>query len=172
MASGNAWRTRRRGLANSRQPVAMRIVVSASLTPQQMKISARLLHVMRDLLAQGLDGRKLDLIAHAVEKTDLDFALRSQVNRMEVQQVRLDGKRLRAERRTIANIGHGLKALASNARPCDVNAVFGNKLLVASQVDGRYGIFRAIAASASGRPQNTERARQQMPRPPHAPLTA
>src|SRR5260370_41692285 len=164
MASGNAWRTRRRGLANSRQPVAMRIVVSASLTPQQMKISARLLHVMRDLFAQRFHRWKLDLIAHPVEKTDLDFALRRQLNGMEVQQVGLDGERVCAKRWPIANIGHGLKTLASNARPCDVNAIFGNKLLVASQVDGRYGIFRAIAASASGCPQYTERSCQPVPR--------
>src|SRR5258708_2327705 len=114
---------------------------------------------------------KLDLIAHPVEKTDLDFALRRQLNGMEVQQVGLDGERVCAKRWPIAYVGNGVEAFIAYARPCDVNAIFGNKLLVASQVDGRYGIFRAIAASASGRPQNTERARQQMPRPAHAPLT-
>src|SRR5260370_3879533 len=171
MASGNAWRTRRRGLANSRQPVAMRIVVSASLTPQQMKISARLLHIARDLFAQRVDRRELDLIAYSVEKTDLDFALRRQLNGMEVQQVRLDGKRLRAERRTIANIGHGIKTLVSYARPCDVNAIFGNQLFVARQIDSGYGIFPAVPAPASWRAQNTERTRHPVPRPPHPPLT-
>src|ERR1700686_4358609 len=82
--------------------------------PEQMKISSCLLHITRDLLPQRLHGRELDLIPHSIEKTDLDFALRRQLDRMKVQQVGLDGKRIGAKGRTIAHIRHGIKALVSH----------------------------------------------------------
>jgi len=40
-----------------------------------MKISSGRVHVARDLLAQSLDRRELDLIAQPVEKRNLNFAL-------------------------------------------------------------------------------------------------
>src|SRR5271166_6497548 len=100
-----------------------------------MKIPSRLLYIARDLLAQCLDRRKLDLIAYTVEKTDFDFALRRQFNRMKVQQVSLDGKRIRPKRGTIADVRDRIKALCLHARARDVNAIFGYKLFITRQID-------------------------------------
>src|SRR6266446_7598978 len=86
---------------------------------------------------------------------------------MKIQQVGLDGKRIAAKSRTVADVGDRVKAFVADARAGDIDAVFGNKFLVVRQIDGRDGIFRAISASPSGSRKNAERTRQQMPRPAH-----
>src|SRR5208282_1176330 len=130
-----------------------------------MKVSSSLLYIPRDLLAQRLHGRKLDLITQPIEEADFDFALRRQFEWMKVQQVRLNGKRICTKRRTIAHIRHGIKPLGPHARPRDIDAVLRHELFVARQVDGGHGVLRAITAPAPRRGQNTEWARQQMPSP-------
>ena len=66
-----------------------------------MKISSSLLHILCDLLAQCLDRRKLNFVAKPVEKGNLDFALRRQLDGMKIEQVRLDRKRLGSKRRRL-----------------------------------------------------------------------
>ena len=69
-----------------------------------MKISSSRLHVLRDLLAQCLDRRKFNFIAHPVEKANFDLALRPQLEGMKIEQVRLDRKLVGSKCRTIAHI--------------------------------------------------------------------
>src|SRR5450432_3824166 len=137
---------------------------------QKMKITARLPYIAADLLAQSFDRWEFDFIPQAFEETNLNFGLGRQVNRMEIQQVRLDGEQFCAKRRAIADVGDRIEALRAHSRPCDVDAVLGNQFFVARQVDGRHGVFRAVAAPASRRSQNAEWTRQKMPRPADAPI--
>ena len=51
---------------------------------EQVKISSRLLHILRDLLAQRFDRWKFDLLAQPIEKADLNFAFRCQFNGMKI----------------------------------------------------------------------------------------
>src|SRR5208282_6749414 len=91
---------RQRGQGGRKTPLGVwlptalsRSWVTASCGPsQQMEIPLRLLHVAANLLAQGLDRRKLDFIPQSLEETDLDLGLRRQFNGMEVQQVRFNRK--------------------------------------------------------------------------------
>src|ERR1017187_5035799 len=98
----------------------------ASSKSHQLKISSRLFHVASDLLTQRLDRRKLDFITHPVEKTDLELALRRQLNGIKVQQVSFDRKRIRSKRWTIAHVRDGIETLRLHARTCDVNAILGH----------------------------------------------
>src|SRR5580704_13319644 len=122
-----------------------------------MKIPSRFLNIPRDLLAQRLHRRKLDLIAHPVEKTDLDFALRRQIKGMKVQQVSLNRKRIRPKRRTIAHIRDRIEALLPNPRTRDINAILRDKFFIARQIDGRNGVLRAQPTPAARSAQNAER---------------
>src|SRR5438132_3360665 len=115
-----------------------------------MKIPPCLLHVASDLFAQCFHRRKLDLIAYASEKTDLDFALRRQLYGMKVQQVGFDGEGFCSKGWTIAYVCHGIKALGCHARPTDVDAVLGDELFIAREIDGWHSVFRAQAAPAPG----------------------
>src|SRR5579864_6134944 len=63
-----------------------------STKPKQMEISPGLLHIPRNLLAQSLDRRKLDLIPQSLQKADLNFGIRRQFERMKIQQMRFDGE--------------------------------------------------------------------------------
>jgi hypothetical protein len=42
---------------------------------QQMEVPSRFLDILRDLLAQRFDRRKLDFIAQAIEKKKLNLSL-------------------------------------------------------------------------------------------------
>ena len=73
-------------------------------------------------------------------------------------------KRIGAERRTIADVGDGIEALAAHPGARDVDAVFRDQFVVARQVDGGHGVFRSVAASAARGRENAERTCQQMTR--------
>src|ERR1700722_292303 len=135
-----------------------------------MEISSCLLYVAPDLLAQSLDRRKFDFIAQPIEKANLHLALRRQFDGMKVQQVSLDGKRIRSEGWAVSYIGYRIKAFCTHACPRDVDAILWNKFFIARQIDGRHRVLGAVAAAAAGRAQNTERTGQQMPRPAYSPL--
>src|ERR1700692_583614 len=133
-----------------------------------MKISPRLVHIVRNLFAQCFDGRKLDLISDPIEKADLHFALRRQFNGMKIEKVSFNGKRIRAKGRTITNVGYGLEALAPDLRPGDVDAIFRHKFFVTRQVDCGHSVLRTIASTAARRGENAKRTRQQMAGATHA----
>ncbi len=59
---------------------------------QQMKISARLLHIATNLFAQCFHAGKFDFIPQSLQKANLNFRLRSQFDGMKVQQVRFNGE--------------------------------------------------------------------------------
>src|SRR5208282_706227 len=88
--------------------------------------------------------------------------------RMKIQQVRLNGKRIGAKGGPVADVRDRVKAFVAHAGAGYVDAVFRHEFFVARQVDGGDGVLRSIAASASGGGKNAERTRQQMPRPAHA----
>src|SRR5271157_1259510 len=83
---------------------------------------------------------------------------------MKVQQVAFDGERVRPKRRPISDVGHRLKTLAADAQPRDVNAIGGNKLIVAGEVEGRHSVPLSIASSAARSGEDTERPSQQRAR--------
>src|ERR1700739_99827 len=70
--------------------------LSTSRRRGQMKIPPRLLHISCNLLSQRIDRRKLELLSNALQKQHLDFGLRRQFNRMEIQKVGLDRERIGA----------------------------------------------------------------------------
>src|SRR5271157_1974255 len=83
---------------------------------------------------------------------------------MKVQQVAFDGERVRPKRWTISDVGHRLKTLAADAQPRDVNAIGGNELVVAGEVEGRHSVLLPIASSAARSGEDTERPSQQRAR--------
>src|SRR3984957_17231101 len=129
-----------------------------------MKVSPGFFHVPANLLSQSVYGRELDLIAQTFEEADFNFSFRSQVQGMEAQQVGFDGIQIRSKCRTVAHIRDRIKTLAADARPGDVDAVLGNEFLVAGQVDGGHGVFRAVAAAAAWCAENAKWTRQKMAR--------
>src|SRR6202023_3134485 len=84
---------------------------------------------------------------------------------MEIQQVGLDGKRIAPKSRTVPDVADRVEAFVADARAGHIDAVFRDKLLVAGQVDGGYGVLRSVAASSACRCKNAERTRQQVARP-------
>src|SRR5882762_5894016 len=87
---------------------------------------------------------------------------------MKIQQVGLDGKRIAAKRRTVADVSDRVKAFVTYTRASHIDAVLGHEFFVVRQIDSRDGIFRPIAASASGSRKNAERTRQQVARTAHS----
>ncbi|SPE44310.1 hypothetical protein SBA7_340001 [Candidatus Sulfotelmatobacter sp. SbA7] len=59
---------------------------------EQVEIAAGLFHVPGDLITQGVNGRELDFVAQPLQKMNFDCGLRSQLQRMEVQQMGFDGE--------------------------------------------------------------------------------
>lgn len=94
-----------------------------SQTPQ---ILLCLPHIPPDLFLQSLDRRKLDLVAQAIQKMQFDFGLRGKFERMEIQQMRLNGKRIAAKSRTVADISHRIETFVADASASDIDAVFGD----------------------------------------------
>src|SRR5271167_3546656 len=88
---------------------------------------------------------------------------------MEVQQVALDGERVRPKRGTIADVGHSVETLATDAQPGDVNAIGRDELVVAREVDGRHRVLVAVTATATGSRDDAERTSQQRARFAHFP---
>src|SRR5271168_1897736 len=107
-----------------------------------MEVSARLVDIASNLLPQNFDGRKLDLVAQALQKADLDLRLRREFDGMEIEQVGLDGEKLRPEGWTIPHIRNRIESLRAHPRAGNVDAVLGDQFFVAGQVDGRHRIFR------------------------------
>src|SRR5215469_15022149 len=100
--------------------------------PHQCKVPPRLADVPANLVAQGVDGIKFDLITQPLEKEQLDFGLGGERNGMKVEQVRFDGKRVGAEGGTVADVSHRVEALFANPRARDVDAVAGYQFFVAA----------------------------------------
>src|SRR5437016_4692532 len=70
---------------------------------------------------------------------------------MEIQQMRFDGKRVIAERRTDPNIRHRIKALVADSRARDIHTVGGDGFVVPRKIDGRHRVLVPISAPASWR---------------------
>src|SRR5512140_1366143 len=81
---------------------------------------------------------------------------------MEIQQVALDRERVLPECRAIANVGDRIEALAVHLHARDVNAVLGNELVVAAEVDGRNRVLVTVSASATRRAHDVERPAEQL----------
>src|SRR5271169_5970470 len=103
-----------------------------------------------------------------------DFRFRRELERMKIQEVSFNGKRISAKSRPVSNVSDRIEALvvipAANSRARNVDAVLGHELLVMRQIDCRDGIFRTISTSTPGSRENAERTRQQMPRPAYSPF--
>src|ERR1019366_10264777 len=82
--------------------------------------------------------------------------------RVKIQQVGLDGKRVAAKSRTVPDVGHRVEALVAHTRSSDVHAILGYEFFIVRQIDRRDGIFRPISASAAGGRENAERTPQQV----------
>src|SRR5581483_3922488 len=115
-----------------------------------MKVPPGFPDILRNLLAQSVNGRKLDFITQPLKKRYFDFRLRGKFDGMEIQQVSLDRKRISAECRAISHVGHGIKTLLAHTRARDVDAIARSEFFVAAQVNGRNGVFRSVAASTAG----------------------
>src|SRR5262249_50954179 len=109
------------------------------------------MHIFGDLLAQGLNGGEFDFSAQAAQEKNLDRGLSRELDGMKVQQVGLDGEGIGPERRTVANVRHGVKAFSVDDRARDVNTIGWDQLLITAQVDGGDGVLVSITASAAGR---------------------
>src|SRR6476661_4603253 len=83
---------------------------------------------------------------------------------MKIEQVGFDGKRLVAKCWPQADVGDRIKSFVIHARARQINAVAGDKIVIATQVDGWHSVCVAITASASGSARNAEAAPQPRPR--------
>src|SRR5208337_444004 len=136
-----------------------------SMRVQSPEILLRLRHIPPNLLFQSFDGRKLDLIAQTIQKMKFDFRFRRKFERVEIQQVSFNGKRIGAKRGPVPNVRDRVETLIADAGAGDIDAVFGHEFFVVRQVDSGYGVLRSVAASTAGGRENAEWTRQQMPRP-------
>src|SRR5579872_1869561 len=144
---------------DSRQTTAaMAELLSKDLSSCQMKVPAGLSYILGDLFAQGIDCWEFYFVPESLQEADFNFGFRRQVDGMEIQQMRFDREKLVAECGAVADVGDGIETLGGDARPGNINAIFGHEFFVAREIDRRHGIFRAVAAPAAGRAQNAERA--------------
>src|SRR5271163_4471441 len=81
--------------------------------PEAPQIFLRLPDILPDLLLQCFDRRKLDLIAQTIQKIKLDFRFRREFERMKIQQVRLNGKRIGAKGGPVADVRDRVKAFVA-----------------------------------------------------------
>src|SRR5208337_1887550 len=86
------------------------------------------------------------------------------VERMEIQQVSLDGEGIGPERRPVPYVGDRIKTFIPHPGTSDVNAILGRQLLVAAQIDGRDRVLGAAAVSPACGGQNAERPGQKVAR--------
>src|SRR5437660_702641 len=82
---------------------------------------------------------------------------------MEVEQVSFNGEGLVAEGRPQADVRDRIESFIVHASTGEINAIAGNQIVIAAQVDGGYGVFVAIAASTSGGASDAEDAAQEAP---------
>src|SRR5215472_795757 len=87
------------------------------------EVSLRFSHVFPDLLSQRLDRGELDLPTPPLQERDLNSALRSDIDGMEVEQVGLDREGIRPKGRTITDVGNGIESLTVHARSRHVDAI-------------------------------------------------
>src|ERR1017187_10858920 len=83
---------------------------------------------------------------------------------MKVQQVRLDGKGIRTERRPVPNVGNGVETFLAHPRPRNVHAIFWRQFLIAAEIDGRDRVLRPVTASPPRSGADAERSQQQRSR--------
>src|SRR5690242_10344878 len=129
---------------------------------QEVEVAAGVINVGANLAAKLLNGRELNFRAQAPKKKQLDLRFGGQFQRVEVEQVSLDGKRFRAKGWAVANVGYGIEALFRHARARDVDAVTRHQFVVAAEVDGRDCVFGAKAAATARIGNNAERAAQEV----------
>src|SRR3954471_554301 len=87
---------------------------------------------------------------------------------MEVEQMSLNGKRLVAKRGPQSDIGDGIKSFVAHAGACEIDAIAGNQIVIAAQVDRWDSVFVAITAPSAGSAGNAKDPAQKPPR--HADL--
>src|SRR5262249_15502556 len=124
----------------------------------------RFVNVLCDLITQCVYGWELDFIPQTLEKKDLNFGIDTQLYGMKIQQVRLDGERICSEGRPVADIRDRLEAFLAYTAARDINAIFRNELFVAIQIDRRYSVLAAIAATAAGSREDCEGSPQKVTR--------
>src|SRR5208283_4938568 len=129
-----------------------------------MKIPSRLVYVAGYLFAQGFHRWELDLRSQTLEEDQLQTCLRQDIDGMKVQQMALNSERICAKSWTIADVGHRVEALVSDAQPGDVNAIGRNEFIVTREVDGRNGVLVAVSATAARIGEDVERMSQQRAR--------
>src|SRR3954447_21000185 len=87
---------------------------------------------------------------------------------MKIQQVSFNRKRPVAKRGPQADVGNGIKRFVVHARARQVDAIAGNQIVIATQIDGGYGVFVAVTAASAWGTGNAKDPPQQSPR--HADL--
>src|SRR5271166_705086 len=132
--------------------------------PKPTQILLGLSNVSSDLFLKRFYRRKLDLIAQAVEKVELDFGLRRKLERVKIQQVGFYGKRIGPKGWPLSHVRDRIEALdfmaAADPRPCDVYAILRNQFFIVRQIDSGDRIFRPISAAPAGSGEKTERTPQ------------
>ena len=112
-------------------------------------------YIEANLGAEGFGAGPLDLRAEVFQEAEADRGGFVEVDGVEVENVGLDsvvwGAGDVAEGGAIANVGDGFKGLGGGAFADgdggDVDAIGGEELGVRGEVDGRDGVFSAVAAA-------------------------
>src|SRR6185437_3294941 len=116
---------------------------------QELEVAAGGAHVSGNLGAKLFHGGKFDLRAQAAQEKQFNFRFRGEFQGMEVEQVSFDGERLCAEGGTVADVGHGIKALFRHAGAGNVNAIAVHELFITAEIDGGNRVFGAVTAAAA-----------------------
>src|SRR5215472_3901888 len=98
----------------------------------QMKVAARLLHIPCNLLAQCLHRGEFDFLPDTLEEEDLDFCSGFKIDRVEIEQVGLDGEGIRSEGWAVSDVCDRIEAFPTDACTRDVDAVLRNQFVVAA----------------------------------------
>ena len=122
-----------RCIASQRRETCRGSFASLRMTKPQTYLHARvqspeillgLGHIPSDLLFQRFDGRELDLVAQAIEEMEFDFGFRRKFERVKIQQVSFDGKRIGAKRRAVSNVGDRIETLVFMPLPIRVRVMY------------------------------------------------
>ncbi len=122
-----------------------------SQQPHQVQVPFRLGNIQHDLLLQRLRRRPPPFLTKPAMKQKPQGRLLLKRNRMKVQQVRLDGKRIGPKRWPVADIGHGIEPLPAYTQLCDIHSVRRQQLPIGRQVNRRNRQRRTNPASMSRR---------------------
>ena len=134
---------------------------------REAKISLGFGHILEDLRLERFRRRPSNLSAQAQQEFKIDRRLLVHVDGLEVQDVRLDGKRRLAECGPVANIAHGLETSSSRGQPRHVNAEGRQQFLMRRQVHRRHQQPSSDAAAARMRAANGKRPSQHPSRATH-----